>query len=979
MPLTQDQVTQLATAVTFEKIKTLRAQTGINILTWTMNWNAFEEEVESDNPQLITEADQVDAIAPAEEKKAITPAEAAKNLDQFLRDSHTAILNCESVVVEEATGIGAVRVFLPKSNNIHMDVDDVFGLGLDVARAALKILITAKPDANLTKLKTALRTFHKKMDVHRQHYLSALSNNDKRTQLQALNNAKKEFQRFNGALAGHLTHDANIFPDFHTASNAIKFMRDFLWKQTDSDMPHCTVKSRYAESKLQSTVLSFARPMSFGHSSSTPTEPAENQKDAVVEKEGKIEQEEPVSIMGVEEEKTDTTPQPESAPAETSKPVSSSPNGLEENFTFPWKDYRDQAWYRGLQNQIDPNGQWLNSFFAQGSDNESDFKSLSSTSMTRRTPNPANAYDTTTVVLDSKGAVVTNLSHVRTAITDPLKMKSSERERVTASNQAMLMVSDESLQQTVNSYFERWGSIAEPQTKITIPLLHQTLVSYTVFDLADWKKSRNALNYKARGNRQLNAYLKSYRWFRNKKTGEIKRFNLEGNLVEESKRREDGFTTRINFEVLDTNNTINYTHRISRTRNSDIDDSRRLVDMATAQLIKQIRDTFDTNDTNANFAQLEQMRGKNQNTKDLDTIINFLKSSNHGFFTPYKSRGKKVKEAISNLSTFLLRPVQTPGLTDQDRKTLQAQRSNMALLMQSAVELKCTTHETYFGAARRKVFNTRLRDVPIVGRIFAGIGQVLAAPFKLLSAPFTIPRFLKHRNTRRKELSKAVYEAIVARTLGATVGGCMSSLDRAGEVEAQITAQCSHFAEKGCIVGYNTPPKIQREFQSTYLSTQAKHDFNKRASAAATSSDGATRRSPFSAGLASEAEKKWEQNLSSKTGSVLRKGRPDEDFDRPGTLDNYIGTNPLRQLSTPSEDDKAEAAIKQRNRSGSDARTVSDASTALSVSTRSDSHDSKNHSKTKLKNLRVISFDPMSTPDPLDDGSKGAPPTLRSR
>ncbi|MCH9718077.1 MAG: hypothetical protein K0U52_13490, partial [Gammaproteobacteria bacterium] len=292
-------------------------------------------------------------------------------------------------------------------------------------------------------------------------------------------------------------------------------------------------------------------------------------------------------------------------------------------------------------------------------------------------------------------------------------------------------------------------------------------------------------------------------------------------------------------------NGINMWNAGTRVRNNDFNDARQLIGNAVNMFAK--------------VKMKEGMRNPVLNT-NLATVTDFLTSPDHSFVSPFKFRGKDVKEAVKALTEELRKD---DGAYSHLPKM---QRENIALSLQAAVELKCTVHETWLGSAQRNIDNFT-RRIPL-------LGPVLRVVMAVAATPGAMAEWAQHGNDRR-EMHKASYEGILAESLGSLKGGCMSSADRAGEVAEQRAAMKKQFAEEGKILSYNDSADEKKRVYSKYGSTKAKHDFVEIATGTPGTSDGETRGKAFNAraGVLSHVAETPEEQKLAKDLSGLRKGK----------------------------------------------------------------------------------------------------------
>lgn len=769
--------------------------------------------------------------------------------DLFLRESFV-ILPDEKNGLTEPT-----RVFPPKTDNILLEVEDLFRNGLASFRAVNTILGNAKKDIKEIDLfccDEEFKNFCTIMDSYKIKYENA---QDNPARLLILKSANKKLEEFNGVLATHLVTQG-ICSTFKEATKAINLIRGYQFKMTYTER-HCTVleqEVKKGEASSQIHTLHFSTPTRF--------------------------------------------------------------SSTKDSTSSPWYRYTKQEWYKHSKTQIVgkpkkpkktkkttaqpelkevPKGKWLDNFFDAHLDT---LETMSPVPMTRGTPNPGNANDTTTVVFVD-GTLTQSFNASRVAITEPYETAKNLKSKLTVFNHKQLMQEDR-IKSLVADHFKKWpvsyGNKNQNKAMV-IPYLHQTLITDNVWFAGDTQKSSSMLDNKALANAQLQTYLSKreiyvhkddpqnvlifpqnecklylmklpeqdetfkesdknnlylykkevidkdgspqelllYRLggklfrFTDKKNSDLKNlissekdaFNQAGTDIQkcvnakichsvlsmtsnrghtyteekiEKFKNDETFSSyqRVEFDVLSVNNCLNMHEKRSRVRNNDVNDSRKLLQHASNHL--------------------EGMTKLGVDAADLETIRKFLynpsplRMTNHSFLTPYKSRGTKVKKALERISSTL---------QSAEQKDPAVAR-NFDLLMRSAVELKCTVHETILGAARRNISNLLLK-IPVAGTLLKWVFvDTSAAVAKTITAPIGIREWLKNHTTRRKSAYKSAYEGLVAGTMGVIESGCMSNEDRGGEKAAFERAMVTQYAATGKLIGYNDSPDEKRAFLDTY-------------------------------------------------------------------------------------------------------------------------------------------------------------------
>ncbi|MBA2657630.1 MAG: hypothetical protein H0U70_11730 [Tatlockia sp.] len=776
-----------------------------------------------------------------------------------------------------------IRVFLHREENINIDILDVYARGLDSARAVTEILKHApksSDDLISSKLKNAesssgiklidlINSFQQKMAVlefreqgiidsvksakenikDSQAKIKAgaknlqhkLENDTKHLDLAYQENkenrakAKKELTKFNGALSNLLVSSGAI-SERSKANKSINFVRDFLWKK---DI--CSASCVWEDIQENTSMLRYAEPLKFSIS----------QKDK--------------GLIDIWDDST----QPLKA-------------------KLAWKNKLIQA--LGGHNDS-----WFKSFFTE---NLNHMMQLSSTPMSRFTPNPANAFDCTDIVI--KNDCVVNMGHhLRAAITEPLNAGDTKSKQDITNWNHLLLISKKRLESELNVFMEKWGDLYK-EGPIPLTILHQTLIGDEASLTPDQTKatesriSGSVIDSKLLANQYIRRLLATNNVIR----------RLDGRIEFKEKKLNEALPKNaqlVEIELLETNNCINMWTNIlginfARVRNNDLNHSRDLINKAV-QLFE---------------------KAKPNNKAEFTTVINFLQSTDHSFFSSYKFQNDSLKKAVKTLSQELL-DFSSDKFGDLD----EFARENLALSLQAAVELKCTVHETWAGALRRNIANFSLdyiRPFPLLGFVIDLIIRATltlsAALIRIVSLPITFLQSYKHLNDR-KEIYKASYEGLLAESIGVLQGGCMSSADRAGEMAEQRAAMRKQFSVENKIISFNDSAEEKTIFYKTYGRTQAKHDFVEVATGTAATCDTETKGFSFPVNLMSEhAETKEEQRLSYEMHS-LRKGR----FDSRATAEKYLAKKPgISQIvsSAPQGDSSKESSGMELNSSNSD-------------------------------------------------------------
>lgn len=542
-----------------------------------------------------------------------------------------------------------------------------------------------------------------------------------------------------------------------------------------------------------------------------------------------------------------------------------------------------QPWWMGLKKRLGLHKNkesWFDDFFKAHLDS---WKTLSPTPMSRSTPNPANAFDCSDIIF-AAGEVISKGHHIRMAVTEPFEVKNAANRQELTNYNHLQLLQRKYLEEELNQYMENWGSLYQGDETIPFSLLHQTFIGDEVTFSPDQTKVDSSnpeasfIESKRVANKALRQFLKEHRIVRHNSSGNLQIIN-EQHFKEHFPQTIPEDSQEVKIEVLETNDCFNMWHARARIRNNDINDARKLIVNATTLYEKVLHQS-------------------NSDDADLATIINFLKSPDHSFFTPYKFRGLAVKKALLNLCIKLrTEPTYCPVMDGR------VARENLALSLHAAVELKCTVHETWPGSFRRTVNNyTRdhFRKLPVLGHLADWLirGTMAFSAFSLKSVinltelsvyclkwPFmktNLPQCIQHRKDR-KALYKAIYENLLATTLGVPTGGCVSAADRANEIAEQQAAARKQFQIEGKLISYNDSQLTKTNFLEKYGSTQAKHDFVEMATGSCGTSDDETR-GVSETGLMANLETSKEQTTAKQFAQTRRGGG----FDKKSSVPTYL-------------------------------------------------------------------------------------------
>jgi hypothetical protein len=431
---------------------------------------------------------------------------------------------------------------------------------------------------------------------------------------------------------------------------------------------------------------------------------------------------------------------------------------ISERITFKEKEhkknFRDETWYK--QN-IEKHGAWFEEFVKE---HGKDLLECSPVCTTRDLPNPSNAWRETSITFNHEGQVIQKQKSTRVAISSPFQIKDRQARVAMAFDSMQSILSDKALEDIAKATSDKWGSLLEGAGEITLPILHQTLVAPTFFYGAD----RDMIEVKSESNRALR------------------------NTLNESSKEVGG--VRFKFSLLETNNCINMWHPIINPRNSDIDDSERLIQSASF-LISQLKKQANPLDSN-----------------DLEQVLTFLSSQKRSWIMikPFSNRDpntdeqRAIVEVVNKLKTGDMKCSLDPK-----------QQPELALMISAAVNLKKINHETHLGYAKRRLNNAvKINGISLLSPITG-----------LLSAPVYLGRYLLNSASRlrgyladgkppnlktvflptlngykNKQTFKSAYESIIAGQFGMVMGGCKSAYDRAGEAKVNQEAMINEFMKK---------------------------------------------------------------------------------------------------------------------------------------------------------------------------------------
>ncbi|PJE09084.1 hypothetical protein [Legionella sp.] len=462
----------------------------------------------------------------------------------------------------------------------------------------------------------------------------------------------------------------------------------------------------------------------------------------------------------------------------------------------PWENLHEQKWLIDLRTEF-AQEPWFDEFIEQ---HGLTWSRLSSTPMTRLAPNPANAAAITDIYVKEDEISVFG-QHLRAAITEPLDVPNAQaRQAITNWNHSELIIPQ--MREQLAYFMSIWGDFYQ-EGPIPFTILHQTLIGDEVSFTPDQQKARatklggSVIDSKYKANRKLSHNFADEAFYFHPSRGELKKIAGPEPIPPDF--------LRVNIKLLETNHCINMWQNRARVRNHDISHSRALINQSVS-IYQQVASRY-PND-------------------DLNILVDFLTSADHAWFTPYKSRGPQVKAALEKLSRALIEgsyPFYTlPGKT----------RRHLTLGLQAAVELKCMVHETWAGSARRHISNwsrNHLREWYFLGfghLVDWGIRGILTVAAQLVKLPFIIPHFiyLSRHWYDRENIFLSAYEGLLAESMGMLTGGCMSAVDRYGEIAEFRAALKKQLISEGQIVSFNDNHEKKLAFREKYGSTVAKHN-----------------------------------------------------------------------------------------------------------------------------------------------------------
>lgn len=574
--------------------------------------------------------------------------ETTANLDHFLKNTRKQIIDTESFTLDnKESGLGAVRIFPPKTANILLDKYDLFGNGLDTARAGLEIL--KRSNKSTESLKKALKAFHQ--------VIESLPDTQEGRAL-----AYKELKKFNAAISSILVYEANVCPDISTAQESLNFVRDFNWKSTWQNESFCTVMPN--PDNDPGMLLRITKPVEVRRSANqNPWNSPEEKpwyKQMKSECGGGPWFDEFVKAHRSELSTIATTPMSRSIPGPSNAydatliavsgtgKIQQTMQGTQVAITEPF-DIKDADEKKELTKDAHRSivfGNKDNSFNQLIYINEKD---------------PPKEIANDTIIIQRKNDKLiahwkdeTNNLVSKTLSDSDLKNIRLSESRPTIDPTIVNLIATKvgavqgntRLEKIVQHQYDRWGSLEDKE--LVVPILHQTLIANSIGS-ADVGKTRTALENREAANEELQNKLNQHDYYydiNQKKLIEVAHGETLG----------EGFK-KIKFEVLETNNCVNMHHRAYSFRPNDIPHSRKLVELASNRL-QTVKESY---------PEIKQA---------LQTVISFLNSNNKAAYSD------EVKQALKDITEYF------------DKKPTQpiSRGKDIALLAQSAAELNCSVY-----------------------------------------------------------------------------------------------------------------------------------------------------------------------------------------------------------------------------------------------------------------------------------------------
>lgn len=420
-------------------------------------------------------------------------------------------------------------------------------------------------------------------------------------------------------------------------------------------------------------------------------------------------------------------------------------------------DHKKETWFE----QIESHHPWLNYFI----DTHPSLLNLSLSPTQRGFPNPANAWDESSVLVQD-GRVQQIIPGVRSGISSPYEVADKEeREHITNQNQQLLM-SDARLAQYVKQHLSGWKGLL-PGNELVIPVLHQTLVDPGSLRYIGDRSAHNPRKFikeKAVANKKLAEALAKKKVYCLPETGEV--------LIDPVQIPPGYLPVR--FSLKQTNNGVNIFEKITDKSEKDVKSAEDLIYFAKEKLNLFKHAYYANNDVNP--AQYDEF----------SKVLGFLESSKPS--NPRKMTSDEQAALNKLVQNLLENKYENTGVD-------QAAMRNLALLMLATTNLASFLSYTQKG----------------------NVLDVVRDGVALLSSKFK-------SEDMNDAVYKSCYERIIAELLGVRIGGCKSALDREQEVSELTNAMYRQFQAEHKIVGYHDSLEVKQQFLSKYVDTQHKHN-----------------------------------------------------------------------------------------------------------------------------------------------------------
>ncbi|MFO1258646.1 MAG: hypothetical protein U1E78_09615 [Gammaproteobacteria bacterium] len=431
-----------------------------------------------------------------------------------------------------------------------------------------------------------------------------------------------------------------------------------------------------------------------------------------------------------------------------------------------------------LKYNIEKHGNWFRLFVGN---NWEQLSNKPTPSTARDLPHAANTWDEITVTTGPKLEDYRESHSGRIGITTPYQYKGKDNteDRIQHAADASRSLLETQYENMIARYERKWSSLYEPNEEITLPILHATYVAPTFFYSAD-------------------------RIFITEKTSANQKFREEH--LNQTFDPENAAGRKYRFKLLEVNNCINIHRHLAYNSPRDRNDSNELICFST-NLLSRVRDKKEVVDK-----------------ENFNIAIAYLSSANTlppRFKGPTSTEKKAITAVMHLLDKINIHDAKNSEDPNSEDPNDQA-RTDLKLLLQASLELKRLNHESIFSPARRW-----LNELPYVGLAFRPLTFLVALPFrfggyilnfpgKLWDAGKTLRQDFGHNSNltlanritiafsqfsstliggRNKQTFKSALEEIIADTLGYSISGCKSALDRKGEVEVVKAAMLEHFSD----------------------------------------------------------------------------------------------------------------------------------------------------------------------------------------